>query len=178
MKQAELPVALVFQYGSNCLDSQINSQDRLGGDAVFIGIAETVEPFQLSFDVWSSGRACAAANIVPSPGNTVWGALYEIPEFLIGRDTAKARNRRSLDGIEGKHYQRKLIALRFVQGNRLEALTYVVATPQPLLKTNAEYVGFIIRGLRERGVHSGYIDEVKAIASTNNPDISTEIEDL
>jgi hypothetical protein len=161
MKQAELPVALVFQYGSNCLDSQINSKDRLYGDAVFICIAETVEPFQLSFDVWSRGRACAAANIVPSPGHTVWGALYEIPWFLIGRDTAKARNRRSLDGIEGKHYQRRLIA-----------------TPQPLLKTNAEYVGFIVRGLRERGVHSAYVDEVKAIASINNPAISTEIEDL
>ncbi len=108
----------------------------------------------------------------------MWGALYEISEFLIGRDTAKARDRRSLDGIEGKNYQHKLIELRSAQGHRLKALTYVVATPQPLLKTNAEYVGFIIRGLRERGVHSAYIDEVKAIASTNNPAISTEIEDL
>lgn len=34
-------MALLFQYGSNCLDSQINGAERLRGDARFIGIAET-----------------------------------------------------------------------------------------------------------------------------------------
>ena len=36
-------MALVFQYGSNCSESQFNSQDRLCGDAVFVTIAETVD---------------------------------------------------------------------------------------------------------------------------------------
>lgn len=81
-------MTLVFQYGSNCLDSQINGVDRLRGDARFIGIAQTVDDFRLSFDVWSNGRNCAAANIIPYPGNKVWGALYEIPDYLIDWDSA------------------------------------------------------------------------------------------
>jgi len=32
---------LVFQYGSNCPDSQINSFARLQGDTRFVSIAET-----------------------------------------------------------------------------------------------------------------------------------------
>src|SRR5258708_30458424 len=82
-KAAKATMALVFQYGSNCLDSQINSQDRLCGDAKFIDIAETVDDFQLAFDVWSTNRKCAASDIVTSPGNKVWGALYEVPDFLL-----------------------------------------------------------------------------------------------
>jgi hypothetical protein len=76
-------MALVFQYGSNCLDSQINGKNRLCGDAKFVGIAETVDDFELAFDVWSTGRRCAASNIVVSPGRKVWGALYDVPDFLI-----------------------------------------------------------------------------------------------
>jgi hypothetical protein len=56
-------MSVVFQYGSNCLDSEINSEKRLRGDALFLDIAETVEHFELAFDVWSTGRGCAAANI-------------------------------------------------------------------------------------------------------------------
>lgn len=35
-------MALVFQYGSNCSESQFNSPERLRGDAKFLAIAETL----------------------------------------------------------------------------------------------------------------------------------------
>ena len=88
-------MALVFQYGSNCSDSQINGQDRLCGDAKFIDIAETVDDFRLAFDVWSTRRQCAASEMVDTPGSKVWGVLYEVPDFLIEQKTAAAQNRRS-----------------------------------------------------------------------------------
>jgi hypothetical protein len=44
-------MAIVFQYGSNCLNSEINSPLRLCGDARFLDIAETVEEFELAFDL-------------------------------------------------------------------------------------------------------------------------------
>ena len=44
-------MALVFQYGSNCSESEINGRDRLRGDAKFADIAETVEDFELAFNV-------------------------------------------------------------------------------------------------------------------------------
>jgi hypothetical protein len=95
-------MALVFQYGSNCSESQFNSQERLCGDAKFVTIAETVDDRQLAFDVWSRGRACAASDIVASPGNKVWGVVYDVPDFLMARDTAAKRKRKSLDAIEGE----------------------------------------------------------------------------
>lgn len=78
-------MALVFQYGSNCSESQFNSQDRLCGDAEFVTIAETVDDCQLAFDVWSTGRGCAASDIVASPGNKVWGVVYDVPDILMDR---------------------------------------------------------------------------------------------
>jgi hypothetical protein len=46
-------MAIVFRYGSNSLNSEIDSALRLCGDAQFLEIAETLEEFELAFDVWS-----------------------------------------------------------------------------------------------------------------------------
>jgi gamma-glutamylcyclotransferase (GGCT)/AIG2-like uncharacterized protein YtfP len=173
-------MALVFQYGSNCLDSQINSKDRLCGDAKFIAIAETVEEFQLAFDVWSKGRGCAASDMVASPGNKVWGVLYEMPDFLIERNTAAAQNRKSLDAIEGEgtNYRRETITVRRENGPNITALTYRVPEPKQGLETSLEYVGYIVKGLRERGVREDYIEDIKKIAQANNPAITTQLQVL
>ena len=76
-------MASVVQYGSNCSESQFNSQDRLRGYAKFVTIAETVDVYQLAFDVWNTRRGCAASDIVASPGDKVWGVIYDVPDFLI-----------------------------------------------------------------------------------------------
>lgn len=83
-------MALVFQYGSNCAEGQINSEDRLCGDAKFVAIAETVDDYQLAFDVWSTRRGCAASDILARPGSKVWGVLYEVPDYLIERSHHRA----------------------------------------------------------------------------------------
>lgn len=173
-------MALVFQYGSNCLESQINSKDRLCGDAKFIDIAETVNDFQLAFDVWSTNRQCAASDLVASPGNKAWGALYEVPDYLVERKTAAAQSRKSLDAIEGEgtNYKRETIAVRRDNGLIVTALTYRVKTPKQDLKTNLEYVGYIVKGLREHGVCKHYIEHVKKLAHANNPAISTQVQEL
>jgi len=90
----------VFQYGSNCLDSRINSQERLCGKAQFIGIAETVEDYELAFNVLSKRNNCAAADIIEKPGDKVWGVLYNVPENFIKRETVP-NGFKSLDAIEG-----------------------------------------------------------------------------
>jgi hypothetical protein len=107
-------MALVFQYGSNCSEDQINSQDRMRGDARFEGIAETVDDYEIAFDVYSKRRRCAASDIVRTRGAKVWGVLYEIPDYLIVRGTARARERRAFDEIEGEggNYRRESIQIR------------------------------------------------------------------
>jgi hypothetical protein len=101
-------MAVVFQYGSNMSVRELNSADRLAGDARLIGVARTVEQYDLGFTVWSRRRNCAAADIIPSDtGRSIYGVLYEAPNYLLSRDTANGR--RSLDAIEGEgvNYRRK-----------------------------------------------------------------------
>jgi gamma-glutamylcyclotransferase len=171
-------MALVLQYGSNCSDGQINSERRLCGDAKFVGIAETVDDLELAFDVWSDGRGCAASDIVRKAGSKVWGVLYEVPARLIARETAKPR--KSFDEIEGegKNYRRELIEVRRPDGQVVPAQTYTVRDPKLGLKTNIDYVRYIVLGLREHDVPCDYIAKVKALAAANNPDIAGEVEKL
>ena len=173
-------MTIVFQYGSNCLESEINSKKRLCDDAKFLDIGETVDDFELAFDVWSKNRKCAAADIIQKQGSKVWGVLYEVPTYLIGRKTAKARGRTSFDEIEGAgtNYKRDVIKVRRPDGRIVTALTYTAKKPEACLKTNEQYVGYIVTGLREHGVNKDYIARVKAIAIANNPEISTEVEKL
>lgn len=168
---------MVFQYGSNCLDSQINGKDRLKGDAKFTSIAETVDDYELAFDVFSKGRHCAAADIVHKPGGKVWGALYEIPTYLISRESAVARGRKSLDAIEGEgtNYERKEITVRTPDGEIVRALTYTVIHPCGGLTTDLDYVRYVVAGLRERSVPGDYIEKVKSIAAANNPPLMPEL---
>lgn len=173
-------MALIFQYGSNCSESEINSQERLRGDARLVGIAESVEDYQLTFDVLSRGRGCAAADIVRCAGNKVWGVLYDIPDFLIRRESAKEHGRKSLDAIEGegKNYKRREIDVKASDGKIHTAITYTVINPQAGLRTSLEYVRHIVQGLRDHKVPDDYISNVKAIASANNPAIAAEVSAL
>jgi hypothetical protein len=173
-------MALVFQYGSNCSESQINNEDRLCGDAKFVAIVVTVDDYQLAFDVWSTRRGCAASDIVARPGSKVWGVLYEVPDYLIERKSAAAKNRKSLDAIEGegKNYKRETIAVRRADGSIVSAFTYRVRNPQQGLKTNLEYVGYIVEGLRGHGVQEGYVEIVKRLAQANNPAIAAQVKRL
>ncbi len=58
----------------------------------------------------------------------------------------------------------------------VRALTYTVIEPIADKRTNETYVGYIVAGLRERGVNEVYIAQVKAIAIANNPDIAALVE--
>ena len=91
---------------SSCLDGAIrsgrlsefplNKEDRLRGDARDLGLVRTVQSFQFDFDgVSKDGHAIA--NIRDGAGCPIWGVLYEVPEFLIVRETVASHGRKSLD---------------------------------------------------------------------------------
>lgn len=173
-------MALVFQYGSNTSSERINSNDRLRGDACPVGIAYTEDDFELEFIVWSHRNQCATANIAPSSGRKIWGILYEIPDYLVRRETSGSR--RSLDAIEGEgqNYQRTTIALRYPNGLPVEreVITYVARNRRSELRTSLQYARHIIRGLREHNAPDDYIEYVKARVIANNPDLRNDIEAL
>jgi hypothetical protein len=53
------PIAImskVFQYGSNTLSARLNGPNRLNGRAQSRGIAQTVDDFDIAFDVYSQSN--------------------------------------------------------------------------------------------------------------------------
>lgn len=162
---------LVFQYGSNMSSQRLNAADRLMGDATFSTIAQTAEPHELEFSVWSKGNDCAAASIRKGPGMLLWGVVYEIPDHLVDRRTAGTR--KSLDAVEGEgtNYVRREIALILPSGQPINATTYIAKNPTPGLKTSDAYVKHILVGLAEHKIPEEYAAYVKERVRANNPAI-------
>ena len=161
----------VFQYGSNCDAERLNAPARLAGNAHDLGRAETIEEFDIAFDVWSQTNGCAASNLirVPGSGRRGWGILFEIPAALIqGRRTD---GRKTLAQIEGPRYEEKQIRIRNASGKELEVATFLVRPEEqrPGLWTSFEYVQHIVSGLRAHDVPNEYVERVIDIAvGTNN----------
>jgi len=166
---------LVFQYGSNASERRLNAVERMQGDARLVGAFQTAGTYELGFTVWSNGNSCAAASIAPGSGPRIWGAVYEIPDRLMSRDTAGTR--RSMDAIEGKRYRRETIDVLDPSG-RLEGrpvVTYVAKEPETGLKTSLEYVGHILYGLWSLGAPDDYVAYVTSRILANNPDLASGV---
>lgn len=167
-------MALVFQYGSNMSVARLNSEERLVGDARPICVARTVEPFDLMFTVWSQSNKCAAADIVPGKtGRSIYGVVYEVPDFLLSRETAIQQNRKSLDAIEGEgtNYVRAKIELITEDESTFCATTYVVKDRRTDLKTCFPYVRHILIGLKEHNIPDEYCQYVRSKITENNADL-------
>lgn len=171
-------MALVFQYGSNMSVARLNGEDRLAGDAHPIGVVRTVEPFDLMFTVWSKNSDCAAADLVPrKTGRSIYGVLYKVPDFLLSRETAKQRNRKSLDAIEGEgtNYVRVMINLIADDGSTVSAITYLAKERRIGLKTSVAYVQHILLGLKQHGIPEEYCQYVRSRITENNSDLESEL---
>lgn len=59
-------MAFVFQYGSNTLETRLNSPKRLNGSAKFISVVRTSKKYNFAFTVWSKNNRCAAADYIQS----------------------------------------------------------------------------------------------------------------
>jgi hypothetical protein len=158
--------------------ARLNSADRLAGDAKPVGVARTSELFDLAFTVWSNTNNCAAADIVRSEsGRAVYGVLYEIPDFLLSRDTAKQQNRKSLDAVEGEgtNYVRMTVDLVRIDGSKHSAMTYVVKNRKANLKTCLAYVQHILAGLKEHNMPPEYYRYVRSRIIENNGALEQEL---
>jgi hypothetical protein len=153
---------LIFQYGSNCLTARLNARGRLDGLAADKGSAQTVDEYEIAFDVWSCGNECAAADLirVPGSGHRARGVLYETSDEGLHR----------LRVIEGPRYEESGIRVRNLRGESKEALTFLVKPRdrQPGLWTSAKYVTSIVKGLRDHKVPEEYTQHVLDVAIRTN----------
>jgi gamma-glutamylcyclotransferase (GGCT)/AIG2-like uncharacterized protein YtfP len=154
-------MALVFQYGSNCTPGRLNGPNRLKGRAKDLGRAQTVEDFDIAFDVVSKTNGCAASDLIQTRGRKAWGVLYKLSKGSLEK----------LTNIEGPRYQEKPIRVLDENGKKRKAKTFVVREEERHqgLATSAAYVSWIIYGLREHGVPEDWISHVLDVAvETNN----------
>jgi hypothetical protein len=153
-------MALVFQYGSNCTAARLNGPKRLKGHAKDLGRAQTVEDFDIAFDVVSSTNGCAASDLIQTPGRKAWGVLYKLSKDAFDE----------LKVIEGARYQEKPILVIDKNGKRRKAKTFVVREDDRRqdLATSAAYVSWIIYGLREHDIPEDWISHVFNVAVETN----------
>lgn len=160
-------MGVVFQYGSNTCTARLNAPSRLRGDATPIGKAQTVDDYEIFFNVFSQRNKCAASNICLHQGRKVWGILYEISEELI---SGKPKGRKSLRQIEGPKYSQKTIRVEKANGEQMDAITLLAVAEncQEGLSTAVWYVSWILYGLRSHGVDEDYIEHVRVRAIETN----------
>lgn len=161
---------LVFQYGSNCTATRLNGPKRFNGNAKDLGKVQTVEEYDIAFNVPSQTNGCAAADLIEAQGTGrhAWGVLYEIPKDIIrGR---RDDGQKTLTQIEGSRYEETLIRVRNEAGEESEAITFIVKPSERRegLWTSVAYVSFIVYGLRAHGVSEDYIEYVTSVAIQTN----------
>lgn len=168
-------MALVFQYGSNTSEKRLNSENRLNGVAIKIGIVQTINKFDFDFTIWSKTNKCAVADIKPNGEMNIWGVLYRVPDERVFRD--KKNKDKCLDQIEGEghNYERIKIKISDADGNQIEedVYTYIAKDSKRTnnLKTSKEYISHIMEGLIINEIPDNYINYVRNQIKKNNSEI-------
>lgn len=140
-----------FAYGSNMLHAQM--QERCP-DSRFVK-AVRLQGYKFIYDGYSTTRKGPVANVIESPGDVVWGGLYEISEGHL----------KSLDRCEGypRSYQRKKLKVHDGTGNIYSAITYYRHGKIPG-SPSEEYEQTVINGANDCCLAPDYIEN--ALKST------------
>jgi gamma-glutamylcyclotransferase (GGCT)/AIG2-like uncharacterized protein YtfP len=131
---------LYFAYGANMATSVMAG--RCPGHRV-VGAAQ-LRDHRRAFVRRSLIWGAAVLDIVPSPGDTVWGALYDVPEAELS----------ALDEAEGLGFAYRRCQVEvFSDGERLVATAYKLIEREPHeLEPSSEYLELVREGAREHGV--------------------------
>lgn len=152
---------LYFAYGSNMDWAQMQKRCP---SATFVCIARASQS-RLAFTHLSLGRKCGVADMVPSKGDVVWGAVFQIDETEIGAldksegyQPGRLRERNSYERIELHVFREGK------DGEPLSVWTYLVVKKlDPNPKPTAEYKLLIVEGARRWRLPETYIQQLEAI---------------
>lgn len=149
-----MPRALYFAYGRNM------SAAAMGGACPghrFLGAAE-LRDHRLAFTRRSARTGTGVADVLASPGQSVWGALYEL---------GGERELAALDEKEGHGwaYRRKPVRVLLGPGaEEREAFAYAVIEPDGAhVPPSEEYARALLEGARERGLPGAYVQALAAL---------------
>lgn len=146
---------LYFGYGSNLRSAQMR---RLCPGHEFLGPARLADhrlAFTLPDDEWQGG----VADVVPSAGDEVWGALYRLEAgHLTALDAYEVFDP---DGSgEANDYVRRKVKVSH-DGVMREAWCYFVRAPRAHVPPSELYRAALIGGAAERGLPAGYVRQMQ-----------------
>jgi gamma-glutamylcyclotransferase (GGCT)/AIG2-like uncharacterized protein YtfP len=141
---------LLFAYGSNLAAAEITAWCPA---ARFAGVARLPD-HRLALNRRSIRWGGGAADIVPSRGEEVWGALYEIPDGALD----------ALDAKEGQGWAYRRVEVDVERaGRRIPATAYEVVSKEPEeVPATPEYAALLVRAARERGLPDHYVSRLLA----------------
>jgi gamma-glutamylcyclotransferase len=143
-------MTLLFAYGSNMAGAEMEAWCP---EHRFVGSAR-LDGFRLELRRRSIRWGGGAADIVPAPGESVWGALYEVADGELDR----------LDRKEGEGFAYRRIEVELADGQRASA--YEVIDKEPLeVPCSPEYAELVVAGARERGLPDEWLRELSGISS-------------
>lgn len=148
---------LLFAYGSSLAEDRIRMECP---SARLVGIARLAD-HRLRFSIesrntWHGG----VADIEPSVGDEVWGALW-----LIAAADSQALDEHQGLFREPPAYQRTTVEVTTPAGDIVRCRSYCVAAPDPdgFLPSPA-FKATMLRGARTLGLPEGYIARLEALA--------------
>lgn len=160
---------LYFAYGSNLDPAQLDSRCPRWR---FVAVAR-LDDHRLAITRESSVRRCGVADVIPAPGESVWGAIFDVDDAGMKRlDEAEG----FAPGREANAYTRRQITVVAVDGaggagdRRVEVETYIAnkdKSPPP--PPSPEYLSQILRGARHWNLPPGHIARIEALAGTPAP---------
>ncbi len=137
-----------FAYGSNMLRERLVARVSTA-EGVAVGVARDYRLDFAKISVDGSGKG----DMVASPGDEVWGVLYELD----------ADQKAALDEHEGRHYRAREIVVSTPSGD--QAAWAYVAEPHrrdPSKVPYDWYVALIVAGARQGGLPEPYVQALEA----------------
>lgn len=150
-----------FAYGSNLSRERLR---RRAPSARFLGSAR-LRGYELRFHKrGADGSGKADVFRTDRPEDVVWGALFEID----------GRHKDDLDRYEdlGRSYREARLPVRTPDDGVVRAFTYLAlpSAIEPGLKPFAWYRAFLVRGARERGLPTEWIEALESVEVKQDPD--------
>jgi gamma-glutamylcyclotransferase len=126
-----------FLYGDNVNPTQLK---RRAPEHQFVTLA-TLPEHTIQFGRWSSQWRCGLANVVPSPGEKVWGAVFEVTE-----EDIKLLDQFEDDVPQGA-YRHVQVTVHDQAGEKMLVTTYA-AESIGKFKPKDHYLDWVVKGLK------------------------------
>ena len=125
-----------FLYGDHLNPSQLK---RRAPEHRFLMLAALPE-HTIKFCRWSSQWRCGLASVIPSPGEQVWGAVFEVTdEDLKLMDLFE-------EDVPANAFRQVQVSVVTETGEKMLVTTYA-ATPIGKFKPKAHYLDWVMKGL-------------------------------